>query len=105
MTGSIPKAIPDENRVLINVWMQSEDESRQNAETRSGDYDAAFEDVGRKFNMYKHHHFDDGWRLYSEDDAKSRKDEEWFLRHPQSCQRTIPSICATCAEILTLPSF
>ena len=90
----------DEDRAYINVWMQSEDEGKQDAETNSEDYDTAFNAASEKFNKYLHHYFDGEWKVYSEKEGYDREDEEWFIPSPPVLQDSDPGyLCEMCRQI------
>ncbi|KAK0752744.1 heterokaryon incompatibility protein-domain-containing protein [Schizothecium vesticola] len=90
----------DDDRALINVWMQSEEEGRQDAETNSEDYDTAFNTACQIFNQYKHHHFDGEWKVYSEDKYDNRRDEEWFISSPTILGDSDPEyLCDMCRHM------
>ncbi|KAK1758123.1 heterokaryon incompatibility protein-domain-containing protein [Echria macrotheca] len=89
----------DENKALIRLWMESEDDSRPDAETID-DYDADFEAQSQKFKQYKHHHFHGTeWGMYNRDKDESR-DEEWFIASPEVLDPDNPEyLCEMCRHI------
>ena len=96
----------DEERAYINVWMQTEDEGKQqDAEVeKEEEYDDVFQAVSKRFGQFKHHHFVDGeWKLYSDSDEKGdKKDEEWFIPATAAVvldQHDPGYLCAMCRQI------
>lgn len=93
----------DENRELIDVWMQTEDEARaeeeDNVMTRDN-YEANFKEEVALYNLYKHHYFDEQWLLYSKETSKDRKDEDWFIHSPTVLEATDPQyLCDMCRHV------
>ncbi|KAK0649135.1 heterokaryon incompatibility protein-domain-containing protein, partial [Cercophora newfieldiana] len=93
----------DDARAYIRVWMETEDEGKQDAEPQdeSEDYQTAHREASDAFNKYRHHYFEDGvWKTYSEKDLSSRKDEEWFIPSPPILQTSDPEyLCEMCRQI------
>ncbi|KAK4178050.1 heterokaryon incompatibility protein-domain-containing protein [Triangularia setosa] len=93
----------DENRELIDVWMQTEDEARveeeDNVMTRDN-YEAKFEEDSRLHHEYNHHYFDEQWLLFSEENAHDKKDEDWFIHSPAVLETSDPQyLCDMCRHI------
>ncbi|KAK0709357.1 heterokaryon incompatibility protein-domain-containing protein [Lasiosphaeria miniovina] len=92
----------DENKALIRVWMESEDDGQPGDADRLGDYDAEFEETSKNFHRYIHHHFQGKeWGTYSEKkDQKDKIDEEWFISSPVVLDETDPEyLCEMCRHI------
>ncbi|KAK0736623.1 heterokaryon incompatibility protein-domain-containing protein [Apiosordaria backusii] len=93
----------DENRELIDVWMQTEDEARAEEEDNvmsRDNYEAKFAEEVRLHNEYNHHYFDEQWLLYSKDKAQDRKDEDWFIPSPTMLEESDPQyLCDMCRHI------
>ncbi|KAK3347107.1 heterokaryon incompatibility protein-domain-containing protein [Lasiosphaeria hispida] len=91
----------DEHRACINVWMESEDDGKQDdEETATEDYQTVFKAASARFDVYRHHHFDGEWKVYSEEKSHDKQDEEWFIPSPMVREDGDPEyLCEMCRQI------